>query len=277
MKTLMRQRDPARRFFFRSALAAILVLFALQNSGKAQERTTLKQSEPAKPQSAPRGRQAFRLHCASCHGLNGRGGEYAPDIVTSPNVRSLSDRALFRIIHDGIPRKGMPAFNLMLTPAQIREVVAFIGGAGGKPEPIRLNGNANRGERLFFGKAGCSECHMFRGKGGFLAPDLIDYGPDHSAATIREAIVDPNKDVFPDQQVVTATTRDGQQLVGIAKNEDNFSVQLLDAEGNFHLLMKSSLAGIKREKKSLMPSDYGTRLSPTEINDLVTYLAGVGH
>ncbi len=277
MKPLMRQRDFARPFFFRRAVVAILVLFALQNSGKAQERPAPRQSEPAKPQSVPRGREAFRLHCASCHGLNGRGGEYAPDIVTSPNVRTLSDRALFRIIHDGIPREGMPAFNLMLTPGQIREVVAFIRSAGGKREPIRLTGNANRGEKLFFGKAGCSECHMFRGKGGFLAPDLTDYGPDHSPATVREAIVNPNKDLSWDQHVVTVTTRDGQQWAGIAKNEDNFSVQLLDTDGHFHLLMKSDLADLKRETKSLMPGDYGTRLSPAEIDDLVTYLAGAGH
>ncbi len=219
----------------------------------------------------------FESHCAACHGLNGRGGEYAPDIATSPRVRGLSDRALLRIIHQGIPRAGMPGFNLTLTQNQIREVVAFLRRAGGKHSLPRATGNPKRGEALFFGKAGCGDCHMIRGRGGFLGEDLSDYGPDHSPDAIRDAILKPNNSLLPDQQVVMATTLDGQQWVGLARNEDNFSLQLLDTNGNFHLLMKSNLANLKREPRSLMPSDYGTRLSSSELEDIVDYLASADH
>ena len=72
---------------------------------------------------------------------------------------------------------------------------------------------------------------------------------------------------------MTAVTRDGQQWTGIARNEDNFSIQLLDTKGVFHLIMKSDLASLKREPRSLMPDDYGARLSSSELDDLVAYLA----
>ena len=72
---------------------------------------------------------------------------------------------------------------------------------------------------------------------------------------------------------MTAVTRDGQQWTGIARNEDNFSIQLLDTKGVFHLIMKSDLASLKREPRSLMPGDYESRLSANELQDLVSYLA----
>jgi len=36
------------------------------------------------------GRQTFAASCASCHGLDGRGSERAPDIADRPDVRELS-------------------------------------------------------------------------------------------------------------------------------------------------------------------------------------------
>jgi hypothetical protein len=43
-------------------------------------------------------------------------------------------------------------------------------------------------------------------------------------------------------------------------------------DGSFHLLMKSELTSLRREPRSLMPSDYSTRLSPGELDDLVSFL-----
>ena len=72
------------------------------------------------------GRAIFQSHCSSCHGLDGRGGERAPDVVTNPAVSSLSDQALTNIIEHGVPRAGMPGFKAWLTPQETRAVVAFI-------------------------------------------------------------------------------------------------------------------------------------------------------
>src|SRR2546421_4769650 len=222
-------------------------------------------------QSSVQGRETFRSRCAACHGLDGGGGEHGPDIVTSPKVRGLPDRALFAIITHGIPRAGMPAFGLLLEPDEIRAVVGYMRRAGGKGATRGVPGDPARGEALFFGKAGCGDCHTVRGKGGFLGVDLSDYGRDHSPAQILSAILHPG--AGPVRETVTAITRNGQQWTGIARNEDNFSIQLLDTKGVFHLIMKSDLASLKREPRSLMPDDYGSRLSSIELDDLVAYLA----
>jgi alcohol dehydrogenase (cytochrome c) len=58
------------------------------------------------PQAA--GRQLFVTRCASCHGTNATGGEFAPAIVDRVPLRS--DDELVKLLHNGIPSSGMPAF-----------------------------------------------------------------------------------------------------------------------------------------------------------------------
>src|SRR5438034_1142341 len=50
---------------------------------------------------------------------------------------------------------------------------------------------------------------------------------------------------------------------------------MIDASGTLHLLDKLQLAEIRVESTSLMPADYATRLSASEIDDVVAYLASL--
>jgi alcohol dehydrogenase (cytochrome c) len=58
------------------------------------------------PQAA--GQQVFATRCASCHGTTATGGEFAPSIVDRVPLRT--DEELLRLLHDGLPSSGMPAF-----------------------------------------------------------------------------------------------------------------------------------------------------------------------
>jgi alcohol dehydrogenase (cytochrome c) len=58
------------------------------------------------PQAA--GRQVFATRCASCHGTAATGGEFAPSIVDRVPLRT--DEELTRLLHNGLPISGMPAF-----------------------------------------------------------------------------------------------------------------------------------------------------------------------
>ena len=75
---------------------------------------------------------------------------------------------------------------------------------------------------------------------------------------------------------MTAVANDGQRWEGIVRNEDNFSLQLQSTDGAFHFFSKADLKAIERSQGSIMPSDYGSRLSKTQLNDLVSYLLSVG-
>lgn len=216
------------------------------------------------------GKQAFVARCGLCHGLDGRGGEHAPAIATGAAAQ-LSDSDVERIIQGGIPSKGMPSFKDM-SPSGIRTLIAYLRVLQGNDGTAAVNGDASHGRALFFGTAQCSRCHSFRGEGGFLGPDLSSFSRSHSPETTRRAIIDPKQDAERMTDTVTVIARDGGRLIGVARNEDNFSLQLQTLDGNFHLLMKSDLASVNHDARSLMPSDYAARLGARDLDDIVAFL-----
>ena len=225
---------------------------------------------PARSSSHAEGKRLFELRCATCHGLDGRGGEHAPNVVEEPRVRELTDQALYDVIHNGISQRGMPGFS-DLGKEDTDELVSYLRSLQGRSASAPVVGDPIRGRDLFFGKAECSTCHVSGGQGQFLAADLTDFARDHQRSEIRDAILRPSGEA-PD--AATAVAGDGRKFTGMIRNEDNASLQLQDRDGRFYLLMKSSLVSIQRQPASPMPVDYGQRLSPAELDNLVAYLAG---
>jgi len=186
----------------------------------------------------------------------------------------MSDAETLEIMKSGRPAKGMPAF-ASLGSARLKTLVRHLRSLQGRGDAATLAGDPQRGQTLFFGKARCSECHMVNGIGGFLGSDLSAYGLAHSAAEIRSAIISPDTDLDPRRRAVVATVRNGQKYSGMARNEDNFSLQLQSPDGTFHLLAKSEIEHLEFLPRTLMPADYGSTLNANEIDDLVGYLARV--
>jgi len=238
---------------------------------EAQRTKAPARKSPADRSTAESGRKTFESVCAGCHGLDGRGSERGPNIATRAEVRSLTDEETSHFLQFGRPAAGMPAF-ASLGASRIKGVIAYLRILQGENEDVSVPGDAQRGKSLFFGEAGCAKCHMINGAGGFLGADLSSYASKTSIEDIRRAITDPNKDLDPQARTALVTTREGRKFTGIARNEDNFSLQLQSLDGTFHLLLKSDLERVEYQPKSLMPSDYGSRLSLTELDDLVNYL-----
>jgi cytochrome c oxidase cbb3-type subunit 3 len=219
------------------------------------------------------GARQFAHNCAGCHGADGGGGDKAPAIATMPTVIALSDEQLIKIVHDGTPA-GMPAFP-QLNDEDLRAVVSYLRTLQGKTSgsaSVPITGNVDNGFALYFGKAQCSGCHMIEGKGGFIAADLNAYGKSHSADAIIKAIVSPEVPAPATSRVVEVRTKTGKQLSGVLRFEDNFNLELQTKDGRYYFLDRSSLADEKYTDHSLMPSDYGTRLNKSELNDIASYL-----
>ncbi len=263
-----------RRIVGQSALliAGLLILFVPLLSHPQQHATSSRQ--PAHSAHHASGQQLFATTCAACHGLDGMGSERAPNIVTNPQVQKLSAIEMSRVISGGVPGTGMPAFQRLGKPA-ITSLVAYLKDLQGKNQLAPLPGDPQRGEALFFGSAQCSTCHMAAGRGGFIAPDLSTYGQTHTAEKIKSAITNSAERDSP-KAMVTAITSNGERYQGIIRNEDNFSLQLQSTDGAFHFLSKADLRSLDREQDSIMPSDYASRLSTAQLNDIVSYLLNLG-
>jgi cytochrome c oxidase cbb3-type subunit III len=227
------------------------------------------------------GAQQFQANCAGCHGADGKGGDKAPSITTLPSIVALSDMELIKIVREGTAA-GMPSFE-QLGDAKITAVVRYLRTLQGKTavaETDELTGDPVAGRVLYFGKAQCSSCHMVNtagiGQGGFIASDLTGYGASHTASAIVQAIVQPDTTLDPPSRVVEVQTKTGQKLIGVVRSEDNFNLALQTEDGRYHFLTRTSLAEVNYHHYSLMPHDYGTRLTSKELNDLVSFLIVTG-
>jgi cytochrome c oxidase cbb3-type subunit III len=251
-----------------SALAALWIVI-----GVAASQTTANNSQPKNSNLSTRGKQIFSSACAQCHGLDGKGSERAPNIADRPNIQRLSDTQISHIIENGVPGTGMPAFHSLQT-SQIRAVVGYLRTLQGKNRAAALPGSPEQGKTLFFGKAGCSRCHMVAGDGGFIASDLSEYARIHQVEQIRSAIIDPAS-TGRQAHLITVTLHSGQKYSGEVRDEDNFSMQLQSLDGTFYFLPKSEIDRMESDSHSLMPSDYGMRLDSRELNDLISFLMKV--
>ncbi len=264
----------SRRFLPAGIAAVFLAACALVMRAGAQKGSPPAQMNQASHFVAEDGRRIFESVCATCHGLDGRGGERGPNIATRAEVQQLSDEETLRVLKAGIPAAGMPAFGALGLP-KTNAAMAYLRILQGGSRAASISGDARRGKLLFFGKAGCANCHMINGSGGFFGADLSSYGSNVSVEQIRSAITDPNNDLDPRERTVLVTTREGRQFTGIARNEDNFSLQLQSLDGTFHLFSKAELEHFEYRPRSLMPSEYGSVLSATELDDLVSYLVRI--
>lgn len=82
-------------------------------------------SGPAASQESNNGHILYRSYCSSCHGADLRGG-LGPDLLDDEWIHGEEHADLMRIIRDGSPDLGMPAFGAALSDSQIEEIIGFI-------------------------------------------------------------------------------------------------------------------------------------------------------
>jgi putative heme-binding domain-containing protein len=216
-----------------------------------------------------RGKKLFEGQCALCHGQTGTGGR-GPSLARKM-IHAADEASVVRIIQTGIPGTEMAGF-WQMSQHEMKQVAAYVMSLG-QTATESLPGDPARGRALYAAQ-GCANCHIVSGAGTALGPELTDVGGRRSAANLREHLTDPGKDPPPGFMMVRVLTRDGRKIAGIRKNEDSFTVQILDAGGRFYSFRKSELADFKKTPgESLMPSFRS--LSSAELDDLVAYLAGL--
>ncbi len=223
------------------------------------------------PKAIAAGAGLYANSCAGCHGQDGAGGR-GPNLVRRTLWHPLSDDAIFRTIRNGVPGADMPP--TPLSDGQTWELVAFLHALIGPANENKVPGDAESGGSLFWGaKAECSRCHSIRGQGGRMAPDLTNIGT-RPLALIKESILEPSKGLsLLGQEAVTVTLKNGQVVRGIARNRNNYSLQVVDQEGALHLLSMIDVKELAISETSAMPGDYAERLSGEELQNLLAYLA----
>jgi putative heme-binding domain-containing protein len=232
------------------------------------------------------GEKLYNETCTSCHGKDGTGGELGPP-VAAQNRRYLrrTDDEIFDAIKTGITGTQMPPFSGQFNDDQIWRITAYVRGLRGTAIDTPSAGNVANGESIFWGKGTCGTCHMIKGKGSILGPDLSNLGGTRKVQNIVDALTKEKHKIAADggthdttllpmstYQPVRVTTGDGKVIEGILKNEDSFSLQVLGRNDlNLHRFKRAAVK-VFYDPNSIMPHDWDKRLPATEFQDLMAFL-----
>jgi putative heme-binding domain-containing protein len=254
-----------------------MLSMSLQGQPAPQAKDDLKNPFTSDEKAIKQGALLFRQECVYCHGLGARGGGRGPDLTTGMWSHGGSDADLRRTISEGVPGTAMAANHL--TDDEMWEIIAYLRTLQSPPSP---QGDAKRGESIFFGSGNCVACHMVAGRGGRLGPELTRIGSARSRAYLMESIREPDRELTHNRNVpewlnldydtVIATTRDGKTVTGVVMNEDTFTVQIMDASEKIYSFQKKSLKSFRHERRSQMPAYPRERLSDQDLQDLVAFL-----
>jgi PQQ-dependent dehydrogenase (methanol/ethanol family) len=231
---------------------------------------TLRGQTSSSTTSQAAGSETYAKQCSGCHGVDGRGGEYGPPLAGSGRLRGRSLSWLRRVIHDGVPTGGMPAFKL---PAdELDALAALIHSMNSPAAENSVPGDRAAGEQYFFGKGQCASCHMVYGKGSAIGPDLSNVAREMTAEEIRSSLLQPARRLAPGYQMVTARLRDGRTVRGFARSRNNFEVVVQDLQGQFHMLQTDTISALSEDQQSQMPP---VKASAEELQNLIAFLSGL--
>src|ERR1051325_2870132 len=132
------------------------------------------------------GRALYNKSCTGCHGPDGGEGDRGPALDANRRYFRLSEAAIFDTVKNGIPGTMMPASGLPDKDAW--KIVAFIRNIRGTASDSDVPGDVQSGMAVFRGSGGCVRCHMIRGQGGVLGPDLSSIGAQLSLKKLEESL-----------------------------------------------------------------------------------------
>jgi putative heme-binding domain-containing protein len=259
-----------------SVVLAVVASVAIAHAA-AQDRTTRSEPRPTKnpvegnPQAISNGGAMFRTRCAGCHGPDARG--YVGPDLTGVWADGHTDDRLFDIVRRGIPGTEMtPADPLRVNDRDIWQVLAYLRTLSAVTT-TPPTGDAANGERLF--RTNCSSCHLVNGRGGQLGPDLSRIGAGRPRAGLLSKLRGTSGMIRPGYEPLTLVTREGERIRGVRKNEDEFSIQIMDTRERLQGFLKANLTELTMEKQSLMPVYGPERLNDRDMDDLLRYLGGL--
>ena len=264
-------------------IAAVIIPLWGMSANRAAASPRAGQDAPiSNPQAAEvdQGKQTFETRCSTCHGLDG-GGAMGPNIQAIP--MRLGAPAVADVIKNGMSG-GMPSFAGQLDASQIQQVIAYLLTLTHKDSGT-VTGDAVKGKDVY-DTSGCAACHIISGEGSGAGPELTKVGQLRGPGYLKTTLLYPGSDLpqarvfletggLLDYMFVHIVTKDGHTFDGTRVTEDSFRIVIKDVNGTFHSFQKSDLREFKKEPgKSVMPS-YKGKLSDTQIDDLVAYLASL--
>ena len=221
--------------------------------------------------------------------------------VMTPAVRDSASRVLLSRAEwtaaflDGVDHGDVSLKQLSLAQTQAlaahpdatiaSRAKALIARGGGLPDadrqkvidqvaPVALKGGDPSKGKLAFSQQ-CAKCHMYGGEGGKVGPDLTGMGT-HPREELLIHILDPSRSVEGTFVQYSLATTDGRVLNGLLAAESKTAVELIDAEGKSHRVLRDEIEDFAASKRSLMPEGFEKQLGAEGLADVLAFLTKRG-
>ncbi len=237
-------------------------------------------SKAPDPAHVAAGQKLFVANCAFCHGSNANGGNSGPNLVRS--VLVLHDEGtgtqIGPVVLNGRVEKGMPKFPF--NQDQILDISAFllnrtqatVNRMDYKTQNINT-GNATAGAAYF--SANCASCHSATGD---MAHVATKYEPEALLARMLypETRSRGGSSAPPDpktQSTVTVTPASGMPVSGTLTYLDDFTVSMIDANGEPRSWSRDT-DGLKVDVKNPLQAhaDLLPKYTDADMHNVLAYL-----
>jgi uncharacterized protein len=130
-------------------------------------------------------------------------------------------------------------------------------------------GDPERGKAIF--SKNCASCHVFKGEGKIVGPNLNGMSV-HPKIELLKHILDPNSSVEANYRLYNVLTIDGKLISGVLSGETLTSIEMIDAQGKAHLILREDIEELKATTKSAMPEGLEQTVDDIALVDLLEYL-----
>ena len=202
--------------------------------------------------------------------------------TTNHLLKALEERELSRQDLSLSQQQGLLAHP---TPEIREQAEKVLSGSGGLPSPDRekvlaalmhvtkSSGNIERGKAIYV--KNCGNCHMHRGEGKKVGPDLTGMAV-HPKAELLTHILDPSRSVEGNYRSYSILTLDGVVVNGMLASETQTAVEIFDAQGKKQVVLREDIERLMASSKSVMPEGFEKQIDPQGFTDLLEFLTDKG-
>ena len=130
-------------------------------------------------------------------------------------------------------------------------------------------GDSGIGKAVF--TKNCATCHIFKGEGKNVGPNLNGMSV-HPKAELLTHILDPNRSVEANYRQYTVLTVDGVVISGLLAAESLTTIEVIDAQGKRHAILREDIEELMASRKSAMPEGFEQSINDEGFVNLLEYL-----
>lgn len=194
-----------------------------------------------------------------------------------------------------VDKKSFKFFNTMSGDSLVEKSGIYIANNVKKPKgpgktwkmkeamAVADSGIANRNfedGKSMFAASLCIQCHMMKGEGGIIGPDLTQVGTRFTYKDMLESIIEPSKSISDQYGSTIFYLKEGGSIVGRLINQDKLSYTI--AQNPFapqvtREILKKGVIRTQMSDVSPMLSNLINNLNSNELKDLLAYLKSGGN